>query len=133
MKSPKAVVAAWAVAFNQHSIEALRKLYAEDAVNHQVSEDPVSGRESIIQYLQEGFETYPDMGFDVVNLYEDGDWAIVEWAGWSTHKDLIDDPAYTGQQGPKLSGCGFFKVVKGKIQHQRGYWDKLSWQKLAGK
>ena len=49
------------------------------------------------------------------NLFEDGDWAILEWR----------DP-----QG--LRGCGFFQVQDGKIKFQRGYWDKLSFLKLHG-
>ncbi|HEV2170777.1 MAG TPA: hypothetical protein VGR40_07505 [Candidatus Binatus sp.] len=51
----------------------------------------------------------------VENLFEDGDWAILEWC----------DP-----QG--LRGCGFFQVIAGKIVFQRGYWDKLSFLKLHG-
>ncbi len=49
------------------------------------------------------------------NLFEDGEWAILEWR----------DP-----QG--LRGCGFFHVVEGRIAFQRGYWDKLSFLKLHG-
>jgi hypothetical protein len=49
------------------------------------------------------------------NLFEDGEWAILEWR----------DP--TG-----LRGCGFFHVVDGQIAFQRGYWDKLSFLRLHG-
>ena len=49
------------------------------------------------------------------NLFEDGDWAILEWS----------DPL-------GLRGCGFFHIVAGKIAFQRGYWDKLSFLKLHG-
>jgi hypothetical protein len=44
-----------------------------------------------------------------VNLFEDGEWAILEWK----------DPH-------GLRGCGFFKIQNGLIEFQRGYWDKLS-------
>jgi len=47
------------------------------------------------------------------NIFEDGEWAIMEWK----------DP-----EG--LRGCGFFHVVDGKIKLQRGYWDKLSFMQL---
>ena len=49
----------------------------------------------------------------VENLFEDGDWAILEWR----------DP--TG-----LRGCGFFQIEDGLIILQRGYWDKLSFLRL---
>ncbi|HEX2052988.1 MAG TPA: steroid delta-isomerase, partial [Actinomycetota bacterium] len=43
------------------------------------------------------------------NLFQDGEWAILEW------------------RDPKgLRGCGFFHVIGGLIAFQRGYWDKLS-------
>ena len=53
-----------------------------------------------------------DMTAIVENIFEDGQWAILEW------KDPLG-----------LRGCGFFHVVNGKILFQRGYWDKLSFLK----
>jgi hypothetical protein len=51
----------------------------------------------------------------IENIFEDGDWAILEW------KD------------PKgLRGCVFFHIIEGKIDFQRGYWDKLSLLRLNG-
>jgi hypothetical protein len=51
----------------------------------------------------------------VENIFEDGDWAILEWR----------DPL-------GLRGGGFFHVVNDKIVFQRGYWDKLSFLRLHG-
>ena len=48
----------------------------------------------------------------VENIFEDGEWAIMEW------KDSLG-----------LRGCGFFHVKDNKIVFQRGYWDKLSFLK----
>ena len=53
-----------------------------------------------------------DMTCIVENLFEDGEWAILEWR----------DPL-------GLQGCGFFHVAEEKILFQRGYWDKLSFLK----
>ncbi|HEV2170776.1 MAG TPA: nuclear transport factor 2 family protein [Candidatus Binatus sp.] len=44
---PRDVVRAWVDAFNQADVEALAALYASDAINHQVAEVPVEGREAI--------------------------------------------------------------------------------------
>jgi hypothetical protein len=49
------------------------------------------------------------------NLFEDGEWAILEWK----------DP-----QG--LRGGGFFQVRDGLIHFQRGYWDGLAFRRLNG-
>ena len=38
---------------------------------------------------------------------------------------------YFGMERPLgLRGCGFFKVIDGKIIFRRGYWDKLSFLKM---
>ena len=56
-----------------------------------------------------------EMVCQVENLFQDGEWAIMEWS----------DPL-------GLRGCGFFRVVDGRIAFQRGYWDKLSFLRMHG-
>jgi len=111
---PKEVVTAWVGAFNRADVEALTSLYHEGAINHQVAEGPVEGREAIREMFAAAFAT-ATMVCVVENLFEDGEWAILEWR----------DPN-------GLRGCGFFHVVDGKIAFQRGYWDKLSFLRLQG-
>lgn len=111
---PKDVVEAWVEAFNRADIAALADLYAADAVNHQVAESPVEGREAIAEMFAAEFAR-AEMVCIVENLFQDGEWAILEW------------------RDPKgLRGCGFFRVVGGRIAFQRGYWDKLSFLRLHG-
>jgi limonene-1,2-epoxide hydrolase len=108
------VVEAWIAAFNRADVEALAALYAEDAINHQVANEPVIGRDAIRAMFTREFAA-AEMVCIPENLFEDGQWAILEW------------------RDPKgLRGCGFFRVVDGKIAFQRGYWDKLSFQRLYG-
>ncbi len=112
--APRTVVAAWVEAFNRKDVDTLAALYAEDAVNHQVAEAPVEGREAIRAMFAAGFAA-AEMVCIVENLFEDGEWAILEWR----------DPL-------GLRGCGFFHVVDGRIAFQRGYWDKLSFLRQHG-
>ena len=111
---PKDLVAAWVEAFNRGDAEALAAFYAEDAVNHQVAEAPVVGREAIRGMFAAGFAA-ANMVCIPENLFEDGDWAILEWR----------DPL-------GLRGCGFFHVLGGRIVFQRGYWDKLTFLRQQG-
>jgi hypothetical protein len=111
---PRERVVAWVDAFNRADAEALSAMYHEGAVNHQVAERPVEGREAIRRMFAEGFAA-ADMVCIVENLFEDGEWAILEWR----------DPL-------GLRGCGFFHVVDGLILFQRGYWDKLSFLRQHG-
>src|SRR5215510_15856232 len=111
---PKDVVKAWIEAFNRGDADQLAGLYTEDAVNHQVPNQPVEGREAIHAMFQREFAS-AEMVCKIENLFEDGDWAILEWS----------DPL-------GLRGCGFFRIEGGKIAFQRGYWDKLSFLQLHG-
>ena len=112
---PKQLVQSWVAAFNRGDADALADFYAEDAINHQVAEAPVQGRAAIRRMFAAGFAS-ATMTCVVENLFEDGDWAILEW------RDPIG-----------LRGCGLFHVVAGRIQFQRGYWDKLTFLRLQGR
>jgi len=108
---PKELVRAWVDAFNRADVETLVSLYEEDAINHQVAESPVQGRAAMREMFAKGFGA-AKMVCIVENLFQDGEWAILEW------------------RDPKgLRGCGFFHVRNNKIAFQRGYWDKLSFLK----
>ncbi len=111
---PKEVVKAWIDAFNRGDVDEIAGFYTEDAVNHQVANEPVAGREAIRAMFQREFAD-AKMVCMVENLFEDGDWAILEWR----------DPL-------GMRGCGFFRIENDKIAFQRGYWDKLSFLKLHG-
>ncbi|HEY0732411.1 MAG TPA: nuclear transport factor 2 family protein [Chitinophagaceae bacterium] len=109
--TPKQTVLQWVAVFNQADANALSELYHPDAVNHQVANDPVEGKEAIKAMFVREF-SQAEMTCIIENIFEDGEWAILEW------KDPLG-----------LRGCGFFKVQNGKIVFQRGYWDKLSFLK----
>lgn len=49
----------------------------------------------------------------VENIFEDGEWAILEW------KNPLG-----------LKGCGFFQIENNKIKFQRGYWDRLTFLRM---
>jgi len=104
----KEVIQEWVKLFNQGNAEAIAELYHDDAVNHQVANEPIEGKELIKEIFRNEFTTV-DMTCIVENIFEDGEWAILEW------KDPLG-----------LRGSGFFHIIDGKIKFQRGYWDKLS-------
>jgi limonene-1,2-epoxide hydrolase len=112
--TPRELVKAWVEAFNQRDTDRLAAFYSETATNHQVAESPVIGREAIRQMFRNGF-AQAEMVCIPENIFEDGDWAILEWR----------DPL-------GLRGCGFFHIIDGAIVFQRGYWDKLSFLRMHG-
>ncbi len=112
--TPRALLLAWVDAFNRGDAAALGAMYAEDATNHQVANQPITGRPAIQQMFEREFAA-AEMICIVENIFCDGEWAILEWR----------DPL-------GLRGCGFFQVRNGLIHFQRGYWDKLSFLRMHG-
>lgn len=108
---PKEILLQWINAFNNSDPETISALYDDNAVNHQVADDPVIGRTAIKQMFENEF-SQAEMICIIENIFEDGEWVILEW------KDPLG-----------LRGCGFFHIINDKIVFQRGYWDKLSFLK----
>lgn len=111
---PKEIVMQWVELFNRGDAEALANMYHEHAINHQVANAPVKGKAAIEKMFAKEFAA-AKMVCNVENIFEDGNWSILEW------KDPLG-----------LRGCGFFKISDGKIELQRGYWDKLSFLRMQG-
>ncbi|WP_321480251.1 nuclear transport factor 2 family protein [uncultured Bacteroides sp.] len=111
MSAPKEVLKKFIDAFNEADVDAIIELYDENAVNHQVANEPIVGKAAIKEMFIKEF-AQAKMICIVENIFEDAQWAIMEWR----------DPL-------GLRGCGFFQVVNNKIIFQRGYWDKLSFLK----
>jgi len=108
---PKDVLRKWIEVFNNADVEALVALYDDNAINHQVANDPVQRKQAIRDVFQNDFAS-AQMECIVENIFEDGDWAIMEWR----------DPL-------GLRGCGFFHIINDRIVLQRGYWDRLTFLK----
>jgi steroid delta-isomerase-like uncharacterized protein len=124
--TPKAVLSEWVDAFNRRDAKAVARLYAQDAVNFQVAEKSVEGRQAIEANLEYFFSAFPDNVCKPVNMFEDGEWAMLEWEGWGTHLGEFAGQTPSGKKF-ELRGCGFFHVKDGKIAYQRGYWDRATW------
>ncbi|MFL5730345.1 MAG: nuclear transport factor 2 family protein [Cytophagaceae bacterium] len=110
--SPKEVLKRWIEFFNNADAESISELYAENAINHQVANEPVAGKSAIKEMFAREFSA-AEMVCIPENIFEDGEWVILEWK----------DPK-------EMRGCGFFHIQNDKIVFQRGYWDKLSFYKL---
>lgn len=111
---PREVVERWVERFNAGDARGLADLYHPDAINHQVTQQPVEGRDAIRAMFEREFAS-ADMTCIVEAIHDAGDVIALEWR----------DPL-------GLRGCGFFTVRDGRIAFQRGYWDRLSFLKMHG-
>ena len=109
---PKELIIQWVEAFNKGNANLIAEFYDDNAINHQVANEPIEGKKQIKEMFMTEF-AQADMTCIIENIFEDGEWAILEWK----------DPLV-------LRGCGFFHIQNGKIVFQRGYWDKLSFLRM---
>ncbi len=113
--TPTEVIRKWIDKFNSADIDGLVELYSIDAVNEQaVLSEPLRGREAIRKLLELDFSRAKMVCIEE-RIYECGDTAILQWR----------DPN-------GLEGCGFFQIENGRIIHQKGYFDQLSFFKAQG-
>ena len=111
--TPRQTVEKWLKAFNNADTTTLESLYAKNAINHQMPNEPIHGQEAIGKMFRNEFSVAPEMHCIPVQIIEEGTWAVLEWT---------DPKGFTG--------CGFFEVSNGLIQTQRGYWDRMTFNKL---
>jgi hypothetical protein len=112
--TPREVVEEWVRRFNAGDADRLAELYHDDAINHQVVQEPIAGKAAIREMFRREFAAAA-MTCIPEAIHEAGEVAILEW------KDPLG-----------LRGCGFFTVRTSRIAFQRGYWDKLSFLKMHG-
>jgi uncharacterized protein (TIGR02246 family) len=85
---PRELIRNWVSAFNRADSKAMAELYAKDAVNHQVIWKPLVGRDAIQEMFEREFRR-ATMVCQIENIFQDGDWAILEW---SDPKGLLAQP-----------------------------------------
>ena len=112
--TPRELVERWVELFNAGDALALSELYHADAVNHQVTQEPIEGREAIRAMFEREFGA-AEMTCLPEAIHEAGNVVALEWR----------DPL-------GLRGCGFFTIRNDRIAFQRGYWDKLSFLRMHG-
>lgn len=100
---PKELISNWVKAFNNGDANLLSGFYSDSAINYHIPKSPAQGKEAIMDMFKREF-SQTKIYFMVQNIFEDGEWAILEWK----------DPS--GQKG-----CGFFQIQNGKIIYERGY------------
>jgi hypothetical protein len=106
----------WVDLFNKKEAFLLADLYHEEAINFQVATGIKRiGKKDILEMFRYEFEHF-DMVCQPQRLIIEGNEAVLEWK----------DPN-------GLEGCGFFTLEGNKIMHQKGYWDRWSFEQKQGK
>lgn len=109
---------------DDHELDLIPELYAEDCVLYGMSGPEGIGREEYATFLSMYFEAFPDLSFTIDEMISDDDRMGVRWTSHGTHTgDLMDLPA-TGESAT-VTGISFLHIEDGKITEVYNNHDRL--------
>ena len=115
-------------AFSQDS-EALKALYAPEAVAETPDQGTISGRDEIVAYLGEFLRAFPDASFESAYEHESGATAIDEGYVVGTHTGPLTGPTGEAIEGTgkhvRMRSCDVATVEGGVVTSHRFYFDNL--------
>jgi steroid delta-isomerase-like uncharacterized protein len=124
--SGKAVVEAYASAWNRHDFAALDKILAPDGVHEDIALAVYAqGAAQVKDFMQKVLQAQPDLDWRLTRVVESGPVVVAEWTWTSTFTG--DSP--TGPvKNQRVSGRGVSVVVieNGQIKHLTDYYDLAS-------
>ena len=108
--------------------EALRRLYADDAVGDTPDEGRLTGADAIVDWMMSFNEAFPDTTFEPLSQLEAGDTAVDEAVLVGTHTGPLRLP--DGELPPtgraiRVRECDIVQVRDGKVVSHRFYFDQL--------
>lgn len=102
--------------WNQHDLQALSDVYADDVIVEGLSDEPAEGLQNVRLILQGLNEAFPDMQYTVLDVLSEGDRVAVRWSARGTHQgDFMGIPAT--RRNANCSGISIFRLHQGKIVH----------------
>ena len=111
--------------------EALKALYAQDAVAETPDEGTITGRDQIAAYLGEFSAAFPDAAYEHRYKHEAGDTAIDEGYFVGTNTGSTARLPATGRR-VRLRECDVVTVENGVVTSHRFYFDVQDWLKQLG-
>jgi ketosteroid isomerase-like protein len=109
--------------------EALKELYAPDAVAETPDQGNVSGRDAIAAWFSQFATAFPDASWESAHKHEAGNVAIDEGYVVGTHTGPLAIPggesiAPTGKS-VRVRGCDAATVEDGVVKSHRFYFDQM--------
>jgi steroid delta-isomerase-like uncharacterized protein len=88
----------WEEVFNSRNLDSIASLVTKDYVFHGSAGKEVRGREGLKQFLSMFFNAFPDLRFDVEDMFAEGDKVVSRVTGRGTHKGALMGIPPTGKQ-----------------------------------
>ena len=109
--------------------EALKALYAPDAVAETPDQGTINGADGVVAYLGEFLTAFPDASFESTNKHESGADAVDEGYFVGTHTGPLTGPGGETIEGTgkslRLRSCDIATVDGGVVKSHRFYFDNM--------
>jgi ketosteroid isomerase-like protein len=119
-----------------NDVEALKELYAQDAVMETSDQGKLRGRDAAVTYLAGFAKAFPDASWEPIAQHEAGDTAVDEGYFVGTHTGALEAP--TGESIPatgrrlRLRECDVATVRDGRVTSHRFYFDQVDFLNQLG-
>jgi predicted ester cyclase len=109
-------------AWGSHDLERIAQFFHDDFENHQTPFEPVIGLAAYLRHCAHWFAAYPDLRFELVSVFGQGDLVCLEQRTLGTSRsDFFGNQARRREE--VVLSCDVFEFRDGKIARERGYWD----------
>jgi limonene-1,2-epoxide hydrolase len=109
-------------AWGSHDLGRIAQFFHDDFQNHQMPFEPVIGLDNYLQHCEHWFTAYPDLRFELISLFGQGDLVCLEHRAIGTSRASFFGNVARGRE-EVVQSCDVFEFRDGKIALERGYWD----------
>ena len=119
-------------AWNAHDVDTVVRDATEDVIQ---DGDPLPqtlhGRDALRQFAQMYFDAFPDLHFELGEIFVSGDAAVSPWTATGTQRGALGNLPPTGRSAT-VRGCNIFRFRDGKLAHSTAYWDQATLLRQLG-
>jgi steroid delta-isomerase-like uncharacterized protein len=118
-------------AFNQGNLDVIDELVADDFVDHDPllgDQDVAGAKQSIAGYR----EAFPDIHFDIDDVFAAGDKVVYRWTGNGTFENELMGLQPTHEKGDPVRGVTIDRFEGGKVAESWTHFDTLTLMRNVG-
>jgi len=110
-------------AWNAHDFNRLAKIADEKFVaESDTLPASVNGPKGVGEFMKVYMTAFPDLHFDIDQMFADGDFVVTRWTATGTHRGVLMGIQPTNRRAV-THGCTVAQFKNGKGVHDWIYWD----------
>jgi steroid delta-isomerase-like uncharacterized protein len=119
-------------AWNDHDWSALTRDVSDGfLMDSDTNTSPVVGKDGLRAYARTMNVAFPDLHFDVIDLFGGGEMVAATWLASATHRGDFRGMSPTGRR-IELHGCTITRFREGRIARQHFFWDMHTLRRQLG-